>query len=115
LFFYIHDVSDIFIDLLKLSNYIKAEGPKNLFAVEILYATSLVTWVYWRFYQLAKRVLYTTLILTHKQEIQGERSGKPWLMTREDLAKLPWYLEANFLLFGLLALHICNLVLLFKI
>ena len=32
---YLHDLSDIMVDLLKLTNYMKLEGPKGGFLVEI--------------------------------------------------------------------------------
>jgi len=104
LVFYIHDVSDIFIDVLKMSNYVKTEGPKYFFLTEVGYVASMVAWAYWRFYQLISRVIYDTLIETHALLIHDETGGKPWLNPAPSI--LPWYVTANLMLFGLLLLHI---------
>jgi hypothetical protein len=46
----LHDASDISVDLLKLANYCKMEGPRGLFIVETTFVTNLCTWVYFRLY-----------------------------------------------------------------
>ena len=45
-----HDSSDIVIDLLKITNYMKLEGPRHLFLVELCFITNLFTWGYARLY-----------------------------------------------------------------
>lgn len=47
---YVHDISDIFIDLLKLANLTNLSGPTSLFLTEITFAATLGSWVYWRLY-----------------------------------------------------------------
>eukprot|EP00461_Guttulinopsis_vulgaris_P000413 UN00413 len=45
---FVHDVSDIGIDFLKLSNYLAIEGPQHFFAVEAAYFFTMVMWFYYR-------------------------------------------------------------------
>ena len=47
---WIHDLSDIPIDMLKLANYLKMEGRKALFLTEIMFAACLLVWAYLRLY-----------------------------------------------------------------
>eukprot|EP00808_Paulinella_micropora_P032231 g82017.t1 len=47
---YLHDVSDIFVDMLKITNYMKLEDKKYFFLVEISLVSLLGTWVWWRMY-----------------------------------------------------------------
>ncbi|OQS02492.1 hypothetical protein THRCLA_05134 [Thraustotheca clavata] len=46
----VHDASDVPLDLLKMANYMKLEGPKGLFITEILFAIVLGIWFYVRIY-----------------------------------------------------------------
>ena len=48
---WVHDVSDVFIDVLKMVNYLKLEGMKGCFGSEIAYVATMVSWAYWRLYQ----------------------------------------------------------------
>jgi len=54
---YVHDVSDVFIDTLKMANYLKLDGARGWFGSEIAYVASLIAWAYWRLYQYPFRVL----------------------------------------------------------
>ena len=45
-----HDVSDIGIDTLKMSNYLRLDGKPGLFIVELAYTMTMVMWVYFRLY-----------------------------------------------------------------
>lgn len=47
---FVHDVSDIAIDLLKIFNYLRLEGKNGFFLVEIAYASTLAMWGYFRLY-----------------------------------------------------------------
>ena len=47
---WVHDVSDIPLDLLKIFNYCQLEGPKGLFLVELDYIATLASWAYYRFF-----------------------------------------------------------------
>lgn len=45
---YLHDISDIPVDLLKIFNYCQLEKKEGLFLLEGIFATNLVTWAYYR-------------------------------------------------------------------
>jgi ceramide synthetase len=47
---FVHDASDVPLDLLKIFNYCQLEGPKGLFLVELDYVLTVYTWVHCRFY-----------------------------------------------------------------
>lgn len=47
---YVHDISDIFIDLLKLANLVNFSGPSCFFVTEIIFIATLISWVYWRLF-----------------------------------------------------------------
>ena len=55
---YVHDVSDIFVDVLKLCNYLKLEGARCFFVTEVAYVSCVAGWMYWRLYQYPFRVIY---------------------------------------------------------
>jgi len=56
---FIHDLSDIPIDLMKMFNYCKMEGPSAFFMTEIWYAATLLVWGYVRLYLFPTKVLWT--------------------------------------------------------
>ena len=58
---WIHDVSDIPIDLLKMFNYLKLAGAKGLFLTEIAFASVLAAWGWWRLYVLPVNVIYSSV------------------------------------------------------
>jgi TLC domain len=62
---YVHDVSDIFVDLLKMANYIKLEGQKGFYLTEISYISCLLSWIYYRLYQFPVRVMKASLYDTY--------------------------------------------------
>jgi len=53
----VHDASDIAIDLLKIFNYLRLEGKKGFFLVEIAYAATLALWAYFRLYYFPYKVI----------------------------------------------------------
>jgi len=55
---YVHDVSDIMIDLLKLTNYLKLDIERGVPLVEPVFVTNLITWVYFRMYLLPYVIVY---------------------------------------------------------
>lgn len=55
---YIHDLADIVVDLLKLSNGLKLEGPPGGFLLEASFVGLLVSWFYYRLYVLPKYIIY---------------------------------------------------------
>ena len=47
---FIHDSSDVLIDILKLVNYLQLEGMKYFFITEMTFCLNLISWVYFRLY-----------------------------------------------------------------
>lgn len=45
---FLHDFSDIFIDFVKLLNYLEIHGKKFLYITETLYCAQIVVWIYTR-------------------------------------------------------------------
>lgn len=54
----VHDATDIFIDLLKLTNYLKLTDAHGFFLVEIAFTMNLVSWFYFRLYKFPMEVIY---------------------------------------------------------
>jgi len=55
---WIHDISDIPIDLLKLTNYLKLEDMGGFFLVEISFFSTMATWLWLRLYLYPVQVIY---------------------------------------------------------
>ena len=45
---FVHDISDIFLDLMKMANYLKLEQGHGYFITEMAYTSCLVSWAYFR-------------------------------------------------------------------
>jgi hypothetical protein len=41
----VHDVSDVFLDVMKMANYLKVEGPSGMYATEIAFVVN--TYISW--------------------------------------------------------------------
>lgn len=59
---FIHDITDIFVDTLKLVNYLKLQDRKGLFLSEIAFLLNLGFWVYFRHYVFPFQVIKASLI-----------------------------------------------------
>lgn len=58
----VHDLSDVFLDVMKMANYLKIEGPSGLFATEIAFVVNTyVSWPFLRFYKFIT-LIYTVAI-----------------------------------------------------
>ena len=64
---YVHDVSDVFVDILKLLNYLKLEGPAGYFLDEMWFCLTIVGWVYWRLYLHPTHVMNATFYGYHSK------------------------------------------------
>ena len=53
---FVHDASDIFLDLMKTANYLRLEDRAGCYLVEMFYASCFVSWPYFRLYQLPKMI-----------------------------------------------------------
>jgi ceramide synthetase len=55
---WIHDISDIPIDMLKLTNYLRLEQTQGFFLVEISFLSTLASWAYLRLWVYPVQVIY---------------------------------------------------------
>jgi len=53
---FIHDASDVFLDLTKTANYLRVEDRAGCYLVELFYASCFLSWPYFRLYQLPKMI-----------------------------------------------------------
>ncbi|DBA03318.1 TPA: hypothetical protein N0F65_011677 [Lagenidium giganteum] len=59
---FLHDLSDIPLDMLKMANYMKLEGLRGFLVCEILYVILLVDWSYFRIYLYPAKLIRTAFI-----------------------------------------------------
>jgi len=122
----IHDVSDIGIDLLKTMNYLRLEGMKSFFIVEIVYALSIALWVYFRLYLFPVDIFFngTFFALDLRGDVTTSWGTRPLLRVLENLFTRESYQYQHFtwsggicngLLFTLLVMHVWWFALLLRI
>jgi ceramide synthetase len=70
----LHDLSDVPLDMLKMANYLKMEGPRGFFASEVLFAVLLVDWFYFRIYLYPTKLLYTTFVQNREASMSPENA-----------------------------------------
>ena len=87
---FIHDISDITVDLLKMVNYLKLDGAHSYFLVEIIFVVNLVQWIYWRLYVYPVKILYSCI----------------WESLAYTDNDIPLYTQSNILMVTLEFLHI---------
>lgn len=58
---FIHDSSDIVVDVLKMVNYLGLDGSSGTFLAEAAFVLNLVTWVLARMWFFSTKVIYATL------------------------------------------------------
>jgi len=63
---YVHDASDITVDLLKLTNYLDLAGNNGPPIVEAVFATNLVSWIYYRLWIYPMHVLNGSFFIGHR-------------------------------------------------
>jgi len=63
---FLHDTSDIVVDLLKLANYLKLEGVRRGCLVELIFVTNFFTWGFCRLYKFATLILCSGLYGTRE-------------------------------------------------
>ena len=57
-----HDISDIFLDLMKMANYLKVEGAHGYYVTEICFVlNTYVSWPYLRLYVFPLHIIWGTL------------------------------------------------------
>ena len=91
---FLHDASDVFVDLMKIAHYLGLGGPRFGYATEGLWALNMVTWV------LCRCVLFPLFVHGHifVQYRVGGATGR--------LHMLPFFLETNALLCLLQCMHV---------
>ena len=55
---FVHDASDVVLDVMKMTNYLKMEDAHGYFLTEICFVSNLMTWVYFRLYRFPYHVVY---------------------------------------------------------
>jgi hypothetical protein len=103
---FVHDTSDIFVDLLKMVNYLKLENRKGFFASEIAYVLCVLSWIYFRLYEYPFRVLYGSLTVPYTLLLRTPRKSYGFLGLEFFPSDLPWHFHLNVMLLVLLLLHI---------
>ena len=58
---FLHDLSDVPLDMLKMVNYAKLEGKQGYFATEITFVLLLVEWFYFRVYLFPTKLVYSAM------------------------------------------------------
>jgi ceramide synthetase len=114
---FIHDTSDVPLDLMKILNYLKVQGRKGFFLVEIAFVTNLVTWAYFRLYLYPTKALYSAMFESIIEV--GVTPEDFWDMPMEDKFYTAWNMPghniSNILLLLLQILHIFWFFLLLRI
>jgi hypothetical protein len=101
---YVHDISDIFIDLLKMGNFLKMEGYRGLFISELAYVFAVVAWLYYRMFQFPFRVIHTAFVVSSRIVSVAPRLDDGLLELFPP--DVPFWQPANLLLGVLQLLHI---------
>ena len=55
---FVHDTSDVALDLMKMFNYLKLEDQHGWYITEVSFVANLCTWIYFRLYVFPVHVLY---------------------------------------------------------
>ncbi len=105
---FVHDISDIFVDLLKMVNYLKLSDRRGFYASEIAYVLCVLSWLYWRLYEYPLRVIRGSLVAPYSLLVKTPRDPVtiPLLGLEFFPADLPGHFQLNVLLLSLLGMHI---------
>ena len=98
---FVHDMSDIFVDLLKMVNYLKLENRRGFFASEIAYIVCVLSWMYFRLYQFPFRVVRGSLTVPYTLLLRTPRESYSFLGLEFFPSDLPWHFHLNVMLFAL--------------
>jgi ceramide synthetase len=104
---YVHDVSDIFVDVLKMVNYLKLEGRAGWYASELAYVATVVAWVYYRLWEFPMRVTASSFSVAWRLFARPEWTFS-WFdfVTGAYHAHMPYYAPLNICMFALQAMHV---------
>lgn len=59
---FLHDVSDIPLDMLKMANYLKMEGLSGFFVTEVLFVILVIDWFYYRIFLFPTKLIYSAIV-----------------------------------------------------
>jgi len=99
---YVHDASDITVDLLKMSNYLQLQNRAGYFVSETMFVVNLVLWIYYRLWTFPTHVLYSTFYESHLYAGIFGKNGDYW----NNWEPFPFWKESNLLMFVLQVLHV---------
>ena len=101
----VHDTSDVFLDLMKMANYLKVEGRHGFFITEACFVlNTAVTWPYMRLYRFPAFVVQSVVFGYHRLCTTNGHAGDPWANPTPDIPG-SWASSAA-LLTGLFLLHV---------
>jgi hypothetical protein len=97
---YVHDASDLAVDVLKLVCFLGLGGRRGHYAAEAAFAAAVVSWGWWRLWIFPTRVMRSTLVEVFRLWAPLPRGddGPFGLFPRD----MPWYTESNALLAALM-------------
>eukprot|EP00943_MAST-04B_sp_MAST-4B-sp1_P002647 g2647.t1 len=103
---FVHDFSDIFLDLMKMCNYLKLEGTHGMFIVETVFAiNTFITWPYLRLYYFPVYVIYNGTAKGYLNNCGGGNEANSLLRQIELCRGLDFCTGGNTLLVLLACLH----------
>lgn len=102
---YVHDISDILIDILKMVNYLKLEGPRGAYLSEITYVATICSWAWYRLYEYPTRILRSAIYDAWVQFGQSPWSYWDFFMHRYH-SYMPYWTELVVFLSLLQLMHI---------
>ena len=107
---FVHDASDIVLDLMKMANYLKVEDTHGFFVTEICFVSCVISWAYLRLYKFPCIIYYGVWlgIAEHCSHVVGSNN---W----EAVTNTNFAAPALILLSTLVVLHIYWFTLLIRI
>ena len=114
---FIHDTSDVPLDLMKMLNYLKVQGPRGFFLVEIAFVFNLMTWAFFRLYIYPKKALFTSMFESPIELGVSPAEFADYTIEQkiDFMIGMDGYIVSNTLLDVLLVLHIFWFFLLVRI
>jgi hypothetical protein len=100
---FIHDSSDIVVDITQFLNHAHVEGPQYKYITETVFLAAMAGWFYTRIYYLPFKVLKSILFDLHVK-CALKFPGEPWRYPKCEGA--PFFTVAVILLMILVAMHI---------